>query len=107
MRSFFWAYHLCGYEARLTLDLNPHPLKCTKGAAPGFSAAKAGQVRGWVRRRFRMGLVASNPRGLGDRGYRVWPIMFVVFGLGNRVADEHSQEWLCHKSFSATKSFSG
>jgi len=102
MRSFFWAYHLCGYEARLTLDLNPHPSK-PKGAAPGFSAAKAGQARGWVRRRFGMGLVASKPRGLGDRGYRVGPFMFVVFGLGYRAANGHGQEWLCHETFRATK----
>jgi len=82
IRSFFWADHPCGHEARLKLDLNPHPLKCTKGAAPGCMNSC-----GWGRR-FGMRGVWSKPRGLGDRGYRVdhscscvWAEMFA--GMAN------------------------
>ena len=50
------------------MDLNPHPLKCTKGAAP----AVVGVVWAWV-------TLSSKPRGLGDRGYRMRAIMMAVF----------------------------
>jgi hypothetical protein len=68
----------CVDRDRLKLDLNPHPLKCAKGAATGRMARSWSLYgHGW---HFHLNPAVSRPR-LQDAAIGCGHSLFVVFGL--------------------------